>query len=102
MGDFCGKRAQHIGVAKVRKKPQRSSCRGAFTHGTFLKSPLRSREFIIIGVNTASSIEYNKCIDDRFISGEKPPIEKASLFILQTSANIDKQKNQIVWALDKN
>jgi hypothetical protein len=49
MAAFWGKRAQHIGVAKVRQKPQRRTCRGALAHLAFARVPRRSKVFITSG-----------------------------------------------------
>jgi hypothetical protein len=43
MDDFCGNRAQHIGVANVRQRPQRIICNGAPSIGNRLRNPFFSR-----------------------------------------------------------
>jgi hypothetical protein len=54
MDAFWGKSAQHMGVAKVRQKPQRITCSGAFAHGILAKAFLRSKVFITMGGMTVT------------------------------------------------
>jgi len=49
IGDICGYSAQHIGVAKVKKNPHNTICKGAGAHFIFLNKPFCSIASIITG-----------------------------------------------------
>lgn len=65
MEALCEKRAQHIGVAKVRQKPSNASCIGAAVHGKRDKNPRFSNAFITMGVKTAKKKEVYNSVNMR-------------------------------------
>jgi hypothetical protein len=80
MDDFCGKRAQHIGVAKVRHKPHKMIWIGAPIIGNRLRVPFFSRWFIIIGGMTRKSLKH-------YINGHFIPYICMEMQKAQISAN---------------
>lgn len=79
MADFCGNKAQHIGVANVKQMPHKRTCKGAPTIGYRASTPLRSRRSIRIGGNTVrKGVNVRNTVKQRNVPFNDTPTLKAN------------------------